>query len=216
MNQLIRLVYASRSTFSPGEAHQGLDPSVARILAKSRKNNAERGIVGGLFFGDGCFLQCLEGPDEAVDRLYERIRADSRHRDVTVLSRNVIARISFGAWSMKYAPGEAPLRRLMQTLGVNRFDPYAMSPQDIEAAVAYIEREVELVTPPQGKLGDRSDAPIPKAPVSFIDTFKARPTVSKADSAAAAGSSVGNLLKVVVGVASIAVMLAWGYLSRKS
>jgi len=182
MNQLIRLVYASRSTFSPGEAHQGLDPSVARILAKSRKNNAERGIVGGLFFGDGCFLQCLEGPDEAVDRLYERIRADSRHRDVTV----------------------------------NRFDPYAMSPQNIEAAVAYIEREVELVTPPQGKLGDRADAPIPKAPVSFIDTFKARPPVPKADSATAAGSSVGNLLKVVVGVAAIAVMLAWGYLSRKS
>lgn len=215
MSQLIRLIYASRSTFAPGEAHQGLDPSVARILAKSRKNNAERGIVGGLLFGDGCFLQCLEGADEAVDALFERIRTDSRHRDVTVLSRKMIARTSFGDWSMKYAPGEAPLRRLMQTLEMNRFDPYAMSPQNIEAAVAYLERGADLATLPPGKPGDRSDAAIRKLPVSFIDTFKARRPVPKADSTVDAGPNVGKLLKVVVGVAIIAMLLAWAYLSRR-
>ena len=214
MSQLIRLVYASRSTFAPGEAHQGLDPSVARILAKSRKNNAERGIVGGLLFGDGCFLQCLEGTDEAVDALFERIRTDSRHRDVKILSRKMIGRTSFGAWSMRYAPAEAPFRRLMQTLGMNRFDPYAMSLQNIEAAVTYIEREAEQTTSPQRKLGDRSDTPIRKAPVSFIDTFTARRPVPKANSTVDAAPGLGNLLKVVVGVAIIAVLLVWAYLSR--
>lgn len=61
MNQLIRLVYASRSVAAHNATQLGLDPGVARILAKSRKNNARLDVVGGLLFGEGCFLQCFEG-----------------------------------------------------------------------------------------------------------------------------------------------------------
>ncbi len=215
MSKLIRLVYSSRSTFEPGAAHQGLDPSVARILAKSRKNNAARGIVGGLLFGEGCFLQCLEGDDQAVDSLYEKIAADPRHRDVTVLSRKNIDRTSFDAWSMKYAPGEAALRRLMQSLGMSRFDPYGMSPQHIEAVVAYMEREAELAPPVQNNPADAPDRPARKAPVGAIDSGKTARAVPPKGSPVAAKGGNGKTIKVIGTLIAVAALLAGGYLSMR-
>lgn len=155
MSQLIRLVYASRAAFRAEGPSQGLDPAVARILARSRKNNARQGIVGGLLFGDGHFLQCLEGEIGAVTTLYNRIEADPRHRDVTMLSQSTIGRLSFGAWSMKYVPGDRALRALLAGWGQARFDPYGFSRDQLEAAVRLMQTEADAAaTLPAG-----SDAP---------------------------------------------------------
>ena len=214
MSHLLRLVYASRSTFAPGAAFQGLDPGIARILAKSRKNNAARGIVGGLLFGDGCFLQCLEGSEDAVDALYEKIRADTRHQDVTVLSRRKIEQTSFGAWSMKYAAGEASLRGWMQRQGLNRFDPYAMSASDIEAAVAYMERVADSAGPASTEKADRPAVPVRKAPVSFIDTFKTGRPVASVHARTTARTGYGMAVMVFVGIVVLVTLLAWRYVLR--
>ena len=39
MDNLIQLIYISRSTFTPAEPTNGIEPNVARILLKSRANN---------------------------------------------------------------------------------------------------------------------------------------------------------------------------------
>ena len=39
MDNLIQLIYISRSTFAPAEPTNGIEPNVARILLKSRANN---------------------------------------------------------------------------------------------------------------------------------------------------------------------------------
>lgn len=160
MSELIRLVYASRSTFTRSAQHQGLDPGVARILAKSRKNNAQRQIVGGLLFGDGCFLQCLEGEGHAVEALYEKIASDNRHKDVRVLLRRKISQRSFGAWSMKYVPGELVLADSLRAWGTIRFDPYGLTDEQIEAAV---------------ELMRRGDDPVNTLPGAFDDDAAQRP-----------------------------------------
>ena len=147
MSPLIRLVYASRSTFAPSSGHQGLDPGLARILAKSRKNNAERQIVGGLLFGDGCFLQCLEGNEAAIDALYAKIEADPRHRDLRVLSRQAIAQRSFAAWAMKFVPGERALAGLLTEWGQQAFDPYALSPAQLDAALRVLLQQADDAGP---------------------------------------------------------------------
>jgi hypothetical protein len=217
MSQLIRLVYASRSTFVPGAASQGLDPSVARILAKSRKNNALQGIVGGLLFGDGCFLQCLEGPDRVVDALYEKIRVDPRHQDVTVLSRHPVERTSFGTWSMKFAPGEVALRHLMQISGMARFDPYALSPEQLAVAVAHMERVDEAapsVLADQPEATEATGAAARKVPVSFIDTFTAQPPMARPTPSPVPESNGGRAVYVILGVVVLAALLLWGVLSR--
>ena len=95
MTNLIQLIYISRSTFAPTEISNIIEPNVARILLKSRVNNKKNGLVGVLYFGDGCFFQCLEGEAEAVDQLYETLLKDTRHKDLKVFSRKAIDTLTF-------------------------------------------------------------------------------------------------------------------------
>ena len=56
MTNLIQMIYISRSTFVTTEPANVIEPNVARILLKSRANNKKNGLVGVLYFGDGCFF----------------------------------------------------------------------------------------------------------------------------------------------------------------
>lgn len=124
MSDLVQIVYVSRSTFTSMPAERGIEPSVARILVQSRINNAKRGLVGALYFGDGCFFQCLEGRSEDVDRLYATLLQDPRHTDLKVLTRRPIEHTSFETWAMKYVPVDAPMQELLRESGLKTFDPY--------------------------------------------------------------------------------------------
>lgn len=127
MQNLIRLVYISRSTFISSSSARGIEPNVARILAKSRANNRKLGLVGALYFGDGCFFQCLEGEQSVVDDLFAKISADKRHTDLKVLLRESIARTTFADWSMKYVLSEKKVWDLLREEGLHAFDPYRLS-----------------------------------------------------------------------------------------
>lgn len=131
---LIQIVYVSRSTFTSMPAELGIEPSVARILSQSRINNARRGLVGALYFGDGCFFQCLEGRTADVERLYAALLRDPRHTDLKVLTRRPIQRTSFATWAMKYVPLDAPMKALLREIGLPTFDPYRFD----DAAVAKV------------------------------------------------------------------------------
>lgn len=124
MQRLIQIIYISRSTFTPSGLTMGIEPNVARILAKSRINNRRNGLVGVLYFGDGCFFQCLEGDEAAVDALYARLQSDSRHKDIKLFSRKQISGLSYAEWSMKYVPIEKEMSRLLAKGGYKKFDPY--------------------------------------------------------------------------------------------
>ena len=211
MSPLIRLVYASRSTFTRSANHQGLDPGVARILAKSRKNNSQRNIVGGLLFGDGCFLQCLEGEAQAVQTLYMKIAADPRHRDVTVLSQRPIVQRSFGAWSMKYVPGEQALSALLNDWGTGRFDPYSLSPDRLAAAVKLMQDEVDAADTLPGELDEAPGrAQVPYAQNGIVSVLTPSPGVSTAQtvqptSPAGAQARLGVWVAVGIAVVGLAV-----------
>lgn len=76
------------------------------ILTISRRNNARDRITGLLYADAGRFLQALEGPEEAVEAAFARIRQDARHRAIVMLSRRVVDRRAFGHWEMAHrAPG---------------------------------------------------------------------------------------------------------------
>jgi len=51
-------------------------PRMEELLAKSRTSNARQQITGLLLYRDGAFMQFLEGPEGAVERLFRRIKAD--------------------------------------------------------------------------------------------------------------------------------------------
>ena len=150
MKTLVQIIYISRSTSAPVQPGKGVDPFVARILAKSRSNNRKNGLVGVLYFGDGCFFQCLEGEEEAVDTLYAKLLRDPRHQDLKIISRKAISERSFGDWSMKYVPVERAMTKLLQSSGIHAFDPYrfdqAMTQQVINLLLS-TEASPELAEP---------------------------------------------------------------------
>jgi hypothetical protein len=214
MSQLIRLIYASRSTSPPDGQSQGLDLGVARILAKSRKNNQQRKIVGGLLFGDGCFLQCLEGEDEAVSTLYKTIASDQRHRDVTELSRTLISERTFGEWSMKYVPGERMLGDLMRGWGIAKFDPYVLTQAQLEAAVSYMRQQADAA---QRLPDERHAEQKAKAPQSYIG--KEAPSPQKVKAAKTlyepqARGIASNLMWAVIGGAVVALAVVLYFATR--
>lgn len=77
------------------------------ILETARGNNARSAITGALTYVDGCFLQILEGEEDAVHRLMARIAADLRHETITVLHSEDMPARSFSDWQMAYVSATA-------------------------------------------------------------------------------------------------------------
>ena len=143
MSSLIQIIYISRSTFPPPERERGIDPNVARILSKSRINNRRNGLVGVLYFGDGCFFQCLEGEVSVVDALYARLQSDPRHKDITLFSRKPITALSYADWEMKYVPLENEMRQLLAANGHKTFDPYKFDEPMIQKVMALLNTKLD-------------------------------------------------------------------------
>jgi len=78
------------------------DEELLNILKVSRENNVSKDITGLLLYKGGNFMQVLEGPDEIVNSLYEKIRTDPRHKDVSIISREQISARQFSNWEMAF------------------------------------------------------------------------------------------------------------------
>lgn len=96
-----QMIYSSAST-TPMQS-EDLDD----LLAQAQQKNAAAGITGALVYVDGCFLQVLEGPEEPVQRLMDRIRRDPRHETVTVLQAQHIEAAAFRNWTMAHVGATA-------------------------------------------------------------------------------------------------------------
>lgn len=147
MSRHLRLVYASRSTFAPIRDGAGIHPEVARILVQSRRNNARQRIVGGLYFADGSFFQCLEGREAEVQALYDRLAADPRHRDVRLLDRREIDAPAFGEWAMKHVPNAPEVQQLLARHGRTGFDPHSFPPALVDAMVGLLLERPDVAPP---------------------------------------------------------------------
>ena len=92
----IQLIYASLATqaFS--------DEELEKLLATCAANNASGHITGMLLYGNGKFMQVLEGEADLVDALVRKIKADSRHTKINVLVRTPVQQRDFHAWSMGF------------------------------------------------------------------------------------------------------------------
>lgn len=100
---LVRLIYLSRAV----RDEHGRPPDLGSILAASRRNNPRLGVTGVLMVSRGEFGQVLEGPEDGVEALYERIEHDPRHRDFEVFDLHPITERAFPDWSMGHV-GRVP------------------------------------------------------------------------------------------------------------
>ncbi|MDO7833710.1 BLUF domain-containing protein [Sphingobium sp. HBC34] len=88
----------------------------AAIAQLSAINNQRDDVTGLLLFNSRRFLQVLEGPKAAVDRIFARIHADPRHRAVVKLREGPIATREFGQWAMAYDDPARPSDSLKNTV----------------------------------------------------------------------------------------------------
>jgi hypothetical protein len=97
MRPMSALVYRSRSV-----APQ-TDIDLFYLLGQARERNARNGLSGLLLYDRGWFFQWIEGPTEPLGLTWNRIRRDTRHRDLTVLADQQIPVRLFPDWHMRFA-----------------------------------------------------------------------------------------------------------------
>jgi hypothetical protein len=82
----------------------------AQIMADSTRCNAPLGVSSVLLAVDGRFLQCIEGPSDAVYAAMTRILADARHHSVIIIDSQQTMSLAFGAVGMRMVFGSEAQR----------------------------------------------------------------------------------------------------------
>ena len=91
------LIYASKPF--------GFDQSVLNgILVTAKTNNQRFQITGALICRSDLYLQFLEGPASEIDRIYQNIRRDDRHVEITLLAEGGAQARLFPDWAMRDDP----------------------------------------------------------------------------------------------------------------
>ncbi len=90
------LIYVSSATKLLDEAQ------LTKILQESRENNLEKDITGILIYMDGSIIQLLEGEEEAVNQVYDKILLDGRHTGIIKIKDGSTEDRRFPDWSMGF------------------------------------------------------------------------------------------------------------------
>ncbi|WP_372844442.1 BLUF domain-containing protein [Psychrobacter sp.] len=94
---LVQLVYVSSMTLGSRFSMTIFE----EVESHARNFNQQQGITGTLCYGNGHFLQCIEGEKDKIAALTQRIFADNRHKHVQVLLLQAIKQRSFTDWRMR-------------------------------------------------------------------------------------------------------------------
>lgn len=93
---MYQLIYVSEAV-KPMSAQ-----ALEELLLVARKKNRDLKITGMLLYLNNSFLQVLEGPEENVKTLYQRIIEDERHRNIKLVEEMECDKREFGSWSMGF------------------------------------------------------------------------------------------------------------------
>lgn len=113
---LIRLIYTS---------HAELDlrlSDIKEILATARTNNHALDVCGMLFYNAKYFLQALEGEEQNVQSLFDKIAEDFRHEGVHIISREEITQPLFSDWSMGYTGNTVAVDDTLRSMDIDSDD----------------------------------------------------------------------------------------------
>jgi hypothetical protein len=118
---LFRIIYFSR-------ACAVTERDIETMLDAARARNESCGITGCLVFGDGLFLQALEGRRHKVNAVYQSITADHRHQGCILIQAGVIDARAFPSWPMVYCDiAQAPPLEIRRFMPDVVFDPASMT-----------------------------------------------------------------------------------------
>ena len=93
---MFQLVYVSKAAKSFGKSE------LTKLLRQANANNKKAGISGILVYKDDQFIQVLEGEEADIRDLFEKIRQDPRHTEISILAQGYIPQPEFPDWAMGF------------------------------------------------------------------------------------------------------------------
>ena len=93
---MISIIYVSSAV------PQFSESTLQDLVELCQATNERLAVTGVLIYSDGNCMQVIEGPDLATHALYDRIKRDSRHCDVTTINVQPLEERQFQGWSMAY------------------------------------------------------------------------------------------------------------------
>ncbi|AUX90019.1 BLUF domain-containing protein [Acinetobacter sp. ACNIH1] len=122
-----RLLYVSK-------LYDCADPmnDLFNILTEALNFNSRNAIFGALYYGNGYFVQCLEGDRNKIEDLfYKKILKDPRHKNCEVLYFEDVNDRLFSDWHMKYANIQQDILGFFAEHNLDEFNPYTLNAKTI-------------------------------------------------------------------------------------
>ncbi|MEN6669112.1 BLUF domain-containing protein [Psychrobacter sp. B38] len=137
--ELYQLVYLSQIT-STGLSDSGTLNDIAEIAVN---RNKEDNITGILCYGNGYFLQCVEGTEQALTDLKNRLLLDDRHKNLKILDFSAIAERRFAGWSLRSITLERWMVSEPKLKDFMPFTPDKWAPNEYKEFLAILQRYYE-------------------------------------------------------------------------
>jgi hypothetical protein len=132
---MIQICYVSQAT-------EPMTPEgLLALLIQCRRNNSARHVTGMLLYGNGTFLQVLEGEDHVVSDLVDLISQDPRHASVKLLSRRAVEARQYAEWSMGF--DRVTDESLQHVEGLNEFGSQDFNFQTLATSDSAVQKLME-------------------------------------------------------------------------
>lgn len=146
-DSLIRLVYISSLTLK-----SRFKPAIFETVEQeARQYNQQHGITGTLCYGNGHFLQCLEGKKQVLLPIVQHIFDDKRHNNVKILLIQPITSRDFDNWDMRLVFLERWLwspKTKKQANTLSRFLPFRPHKWSNDNTEQFLSAIQKIQTPP--------------------------------------------------------------------
>jgi hypothetical protein len=76
------------------------EAEIEKILDSCKKNNGQVDITGVLLYSETQFIQYLEGAYREIIGLYDKIKLDDRHKNISLIASAPIKVRTFPSWQM--------------------------------------------------------------------------------------------------------------------
>jgi len=117
---LCQLVYISRITSTGLSSPSTLNDISETAVERNQIDN----VTGILCYGNGYFLQCVEGSEQALTNLKNRLLVDDRHKELKILDFSEITKRRFAGWSLRSITLERWMTKEPELKQLMPFKPY--------------------------------------------------------------------------------------------
>ena len=139
MSDLCQLVYLSHIT-ATGLSNASTLNDIAEV---SIKHNKVDNITGILCYGNGYFLQYVEGSEQALTNLKNRLLVDNRHKDLKILDFSVLSERRFSNWSLRSITLERWMVSEPKLKGFMPFKPNSWEPNEWQEFLDIMQQHYE-------------------------------------------------------------------------